>query len=296
MNITKALNLACPIDGKHLEQADQQYVCENGHTFDIARQGYVNLLPVQHKRSKQPGDSKAMVLARTHFLDTGIYQPIANKLTEIVSTFIINDKDTCFLDAGCGEGYYFDALLNRLKESNGSNNLSFIGLDISKEAIVQATKRNRLITWVVGTNRQPPVEQESVDIIICLFGFLSVDGFYKVLKPGGIIILVDPGAEHLNELRKIIYPEVNKTDRSDPSQMELDGFSSIKTETLHFKTTVTDNEQVNHLLLMTPHFYRASKEGRTAASKLDELDITVDVIFRIFEKNVKTSSCDKALM
>ena len=69
MNIIKAHNLACPIDGNKLEQNDGQLVCENGHTFDIARQGYVNLLPVQHKRSKQPGDSKAMVLARTAFLN-----------------------------------------------------------------------------------------------------------------------------------------------------------------------------------------------------------------------------------
>ena len=79
MNIIKAHNLACPIDGARLEVHEKQLICENGHVFDIARQGYVNLLPVQHKRSKQPGDSKAMVLARTHFLNSGIYEAIANK-------------------------------------------------------------------------------------------------------------------------------------------------------------------------------------------------------------------------
>ena len=299
MNVTKAHNLACPIDGYRLEQTDKQYVCENGHTFDIARQGYVNLLPVQHKRSKQPGDSKAMVLSRTHFLDTGIYQSIAKKLIEIVSAPIINDKslndkstyykrlgdkDYCFLDAGCGEGYYFDALLKSLVENTGANNLSFIGLDISKDAIIQATKRNKQITWIVGTNRQLPVVDESIDIILCLFGFLSVEGFNKALKPGGKVVLVDPGPDHLKELREIIYPEVNKVSQSDSAQMELSGFSSLNAERLQFKTTVTNNEQINHLLIMTPHFYRASKEGRQAACKLSELDITVDVMFRIFEK------------
>ena len=280
MNVTKAQNLACPIDGCGLEQTDKQYVCEHGHTFDIARQGYVNLLPVQHKRSKQPGDSKAMVLARTHFLNTGIYQAIAKKLTEMVSTAIINDKSMddksledkslddkscCILDAGCGEGYYLDALLDGLVDNADTKNLSFIGLDISKEAIIQATKRNRQISWIVGTNRQLPVVDESIDIILCLFGFLSVEGFNKALKPGGKIILVDPGSEHLKELREIIYPEVNKSNQSDATQMELAGFSAVKTEKLQFKTTVTSNEQVNHLLIMTPHFYRASKAGRDGA-------------------------------
>ena len=86
MNIIKAHNLACPIDGLQLEPHEKQLVCENGHVFDIARQGYVNLLPVQHKRTKHPGDSKAMVLARTQFLNSGIYKHIAKKLTELVSS------------------------------------------------------------------------------------------------------------------------------------------------------------------------------------------------------------------
>ena len=84
MNIIKAHNLACPIDGGRLEFQEKQLVCENGHVFDVARQGYVNLLPVQHKRSKHPGDSKEMVLARTRFLNLGNYYPVAIKLAEIV--------------------------------------------------------------------------------------------------------------------------------------------------------------------------------------------------------------------
>ena len=289
MNIIKAYNLACPIDGNKLEQIDRQYACSNGHTFDVARQGYVNLLPVQHKRSKQPGDSKAMVLARMHFLNTGIYQPIASKLTEIVSASIINDNgldyiDCCLLDAGCGEGYYFDYLFNKLRDVNASNKLYFIGLDISKDAVLQASKRNRQISWVVGTNRHLPVEEESVDIIVCLFGFLSLEGFSKALKPGGKLIVVDPGTEHLRELREIIYQEVKNPDRTDVSSLMIDGFTLKNSETLQFTAAIDNNAQINDLLVMTPHFYRASKEGREAASNLGELDITVDVVFRVFEK------------
>lgn len=286
MNFKKVDNLACPIDGNRLEQHDKQLSCENGHSFDIARQGYVNLLPVQHKRSKQPGDSKAMVLARSLFLNTGVYEPIANKLNELVLPLIAEDKETCVLDAGCGEGYYFDTVFNFLHDKNADSELSFIGVDISKDAIIQATKRNKTISWIVGTNRNLPVEDESIDIILCLFGFLSREGFSKALKSGGKMILVDPGYEHLQELRKIIYPEVKKDDPLDSSQFEITGFSSIKTEKLKFKTKITNNEQINNLLIMTPHFYRASKEGREIATNLEALEITVDVIFRVLEKNI----------
>lgn len=284
MNIIKSHNLACPIDGNKLEQNDGQLVCENGHTFDIARQGYVNLLPVQHKRSRQPGDSKAMVLARTAFLNSGIYEPIANKLTEIISAQITTDKETCFLDAGCGEGYYFDAIFRTLDEHKNTNKLSFIGLDISKEAIIQASKRNKQISWLVGTNRQPPIEDASVDIILCLFGFLSHDAFNKVLKPDGKIIIVDPGPEHLKELREIIYPEIKKSDKSNTSQNEIKGFSLLKSEAVTFKAKITNNEKINQLLIMTPHFYRASKEGKQKAANLNKLDITINVIFKVLEK------------
>jgi 23S rRNA (guanine745-N1)-methyltransferase len=285
MNIKRAHNIACPIDGERLASTDKdkQLSCSNGHTFDIARQGYVNLLPVQHKRSKQPGDSKAMVLARSRVLDSGLYMPVANRLNELVLSQMREDSDLCFLDAGCGEGYYLDRLCQFLSEQDGQTSLSFIGLDISKDAIIQSSRRNKQVCWLVGTNRQPPVVAESVDIILCLFGFVSVEGFSRVLKPGGLVILVDPGPEHLKELREIIYAEVNKTDQSE-SVAQQSGFSLLKKEALTYHSRIDSNEQINHLLLMTPHFYRASKEGRARAEKLSELDVTIDVFFRVLQK------------
>ncbi len=286
MNIVKADNLACPIDGNRLIQRERQWLCDNGHSFDIARQGYVNLLPVQHKRSKQPGDSKAMVVARTEFLDSGIYQPIAEGLSALIHKLLhklTTDSGTiCIFDAGCGEGYYLDRVLTTFASKSGE--ACFIGLDISKDAILQATKRNRQINWVVGTNRQPPVAAESVDIILCLFGFISAEAFSKILKPGGRLITVDPGPEHLKELRKIIYPQLKKTEAAGLAKKEIPGFSLLSSEALKFKRKITSNERINQLLLMTPHFYRASKDGREQACGLQELEITVDVIFRVFEK------------
>ncbi len=284
MNIVKADNLACPIDGERLESREKQLVCVNGHTFDLARQGYVNLLPVQHKRTKHPGDSKEMVLARSRFLNSGLYAPVANKLAEIIFIYISGDKKYCLTDAGCGEGYYFDYVFNYLKDKSGYSDLSFVGLDISKSAIAEAAKRNKQISWIVGTNRQPPIGAVSVDIILCVFGFQSFDGFNKILKPGGKIILVEPGPDHLKELREIIYPEVKKSQPQDLSYLENKGFSLLDSQPLLFRTGAINKEQIKNLLIMTPHFYRATKEGREAASNLKELNLTVDVVFRILEK------------
>jgi 23S rRNA (guanine745-N1)-methyltransferase len=285
MNRIKAHNLTCPIDGVQLMVRENQLICENGHSFDIARQGYVNLLPVQHKRSKQPGDSKEMVLARTRFLNYGHYEPIANQLTEIVFSLIVDDKKYCLVDAGCGEGYYFNHLFGALNDKTVNSDFSFIGLDISKAAIVQAAKTNKQIVWIVGTNRQPPVADSSVDIILCVFGFRSFEGFNKILKPGGKVILVDPGPDHLKELREVIYPELKKPDPQDISRFEENGFSLHDKQHLQFKTGVINHEGIHDLLKMTPHFYRATKEGREAAGNLQKLDLTVDVVFRVLEKN-----------
>ena len=281
MKQIKTNNLICPIDGKKLSLNVKQLTCENGHSYDVAKQGYVNLLPVQHKRSKHPGDSKEMVVARTNFLSTGVYEPIAKKLAEVTLSYLDSQTETSLVDAGCGEGYYFDYLFNYLEKLDSTNEYSFIGLDISKFAIIDAAKRNKDITWIVGTNRQPPIKNRSVDIIQCVFGFHSFDGFKSILKENGKIILIEPGEDHLKELREIIYSEVKVTEPPDLNTAKELGFSLIDTQQLKFKTGEINNLEINQLLLMTPHFFRANKQGQIAAAELQAIDLTVDVVFRV---------------
>ena len=280
----KANNLACPIDGESLEHSDKQLTCINGHSFDIARQGYVNLLPVQHKRSKHPGDSKAMVLARTRFLNTGVYLPIAEQLATTLAVKLPKNGHFSCVDAGCGEGYYLNTIADHFKVNHTGIVPSFIGLDISKSAIHEAAKRNKSINWVVGTNRQPPILKESVDLIVCVFGFQSFKGFNKILRLGGQIILVEPGPEHLKELREIAYSKIKETEPTSLAGALNEGFKLVSEKMLHFKTAAIANAPLNDLLMMTPHFFRASKEGKDAAAKLDSLCLSVDIVFRTLEK------------
>lgn len=285
MKVIKATNLACPLDGGRLECREKQLVCARGHTFDVARQGYVNLLPVQHKRSKQPGDSKEMVAARTRFLDSGVYAPIAERLADIAIARISGDRSACLMDSGCGDGYYSKFILDSVSEKPVAADLAFIGLDISKAAIAAAAKRSRQITWLVGSNRKPPVEAASVDLVFCVFGFPDFAGFADILKPGGTIVLVDPGPDHLRELREIIYPQVRSSPLPDLSRAEESGLELLASQVLTFNTGTLDNRQINDLLVMTPHFYRADRQRREAACNLPALAPSVDLVIRSLQKS-----------
>lgn len=280
MKLITPTNLACPLDGTPLSKTDKQLVCANGHGFDIARQGYVNLFPVQQKKTRDPGDSKEMIAARSRFLATDVYAPIAQTLDEIALSLIPDNGIYCVLDAGCGEGYYLDHWVHALEKSSKDLSVSLLGLDVSKWAIRAASKRNRAITWVVGSNKTPPLLPRSVDLIFCTFGFPFFDSFKKILRPGGRVVLADAGPEHLHELRQVIYPTVKKTPPPDISPGLEQGFSLEDTRALRYSTGAINNEQIMDLLTMTPHLYRATQAGKEAAAKLDTIDLTVEVVIR----------------
>lgn len=288
MQIVKANNLACPLDGTPFGAYGKNLRCANGHTFDEARQGYVHLLPVQHKKSKEPGDSPAMVEARTRFLDAGFYRPISEWLNALALKHLPTADHLCVADAGCGEGYYLVNFLAALLEQGNATSASLIGLDIAKPAVLAATRRNKQITWLAAANKNPAILPASVDMIFCMFGFPDYAAFRHILKPDGVLVLVDAGSEHLLELREIIYPEVRKSPPPSLEKAVQQGFALQETSELRYQTEALQRQQISDLLVMTPHLYRATKEGKEAAARLETLRLTVDVVFRILR-------CDKSV-
>jgi len=277
-----AWNLACPFDGQPLKNRQSQMACSNGHTFDIARQGYVNLLPVQFKRSKQPGDGKEMLLARKRFLNAGYYQPVADHLAALTKAQGVGDTG-CVLDAGCGEGYFLNRVFGD-SHGQGDGQPSFIGLDISKAAIVESTKRNRHITWVVGSNKNPPLLDASVDLIFCVFGFACLPGFNKILKPGGKLVLVEPAADHLIQLRQVIYPRLKTSKRPPRAPIEAAQLALVEQSPIRFDTHTVATPNLDDLLKMTPHFFRIAAAGKQAVSRLQSMILTVDMRVTLWEK------------
>jgi 23S rRNA (guanine745-N1)-methyltransferase len=280
MSITPFQALACPLDGLPLHRTGATWTCASGHSFDIASQGYTNLLPVQHKRSRDPGDSKEMVAARRRFLTAGFYQPIAAAVSRTVLTDLSVDACSSCLDAGCGEGYYLRELAAAVPEEQ---TLALLGLDISKWAVLAAAKQDRRPAWVVGSNAHLPVLPATLDRVLCLFGFPVYPEFARVLKPGGRLIQIDAEPNHLRELREIIYPSL-KPERTVETPTPA-GFSRLSTETLRFPIDLTHAEQIADLLTMTPHLYRASAAGRAQAAALKALSLSVEVRLTCFARD-----------
>jgi 23S rRNA (guanine745-N1)-methyltransferase len=295
MNISQfyANNLACPIDGNKLICCGDEKVthlrCNQGHCFDVSRQGYINLLNVKDKRSKDPGDGSAMIAARSRILSSGLYEKISSKLSQTIDELMqvllsehqLENSVLTVLDAGCGEGYYLDACITALQPHY---NLQAIGVDISKWAVSAAAKRNKQITWLVASNRKLPVLEKSIDVIVCGFGFPVFSAFKQALKSGAFIVMIDPAEQHLLELRKIIYPMIKDYKENDFSVAKKEGFSIVSQSPLTYSVNVHKDE-MQDILTMSPHLYKATMEGKKAVAAIDELAMTVDITFTVLQLN-----------
>jgi 23S rRNA (guanine745-N1)-methyltransferase len=262
--------LACPICGSTLQREPTSLHCTYNHSFDKAKRGYVNLLPVQYRRSKQPGDDSGMVQARTQFLARSFYAPIQQQLIELVKSLLRSGNGHC-LDIGCGEGYYTRAVAAAIPS------IDIAALDISKAAIHAACHDKSRIEWFVASNAHLPVPDHSVDICWTLFTPLQAEELARTIKKGGYLIVVGAGENHLIELREKIYEEVRVKPFALPSA--LDGWQR-EDHGLQFSFTA-DNTALQQLLQMTPHFWRVAPAKKEPLLQLPELTLTADIVFAV---------------
>ena len=263
------MKLLCPICGEILDRVEKQYRCGNGHSFDLARQGYVNLLPVQQKRSLNPGDTREQVLGRRAFLETGCYEPISNALNDTARELGAAGP---ILDVGCGEGYYSA----RLAEALGAE---LTGLDISKEAVRCAAAKYKGPQWLCGTAAHLPVADQSAGVVTSLFALTMAEEFKRVLRPDGLFFQVLAAEDHLLGLKSIIYPELKFKEKN--TVPEVPGFELVKSVPIRFTFTV-EGEQVQNLLGMTPHVFRITKEGAARLAATEKLTDTASAVLNVY--------------
>lgn len=265
------MNYRCPICSSPLHTIEKSYACENRHQFDMAKEGYVNLLPVQNKKSKNPGDNKEMMLARREFLDQGYYQCLSDKVNEIAQVATAKLTHIRVLDLGCGEGYY----TNRLSEALSATSPIVFGLDISKSAIRYAAKRYKSINFSVASAYDTPFKNESHDLIMRIYAPSLPEELKRIIKMDGCLITVTPGAEHLFELKEKIYQTPEK---HDMTLEEIEGFTAIDQHRLTEKVVIEKANDIANLLAMTPLAWKMSEEQK---SEICSSPLTVTLDFNI---------------
>lgn len=273
--------LRCPVCKTDLLREEKRFVCSAGHSFDVARQGYVNLLLSSQMPSKSPGDSAKMIADRRAFLETGNYQPLRDLVIARLRALQDSlDRSQQVLDLGCGEGYYTAEFFAR--------NRHVFALDISKPALAIAAKRNATVTWCVGNSRALPFHDSSLDVVLNIFCRPHEAETQRVLRDDGVLLMAGPGPNHLKELREVLYEKVVVDDSHSLANVLSKGFTLSHTETLNYTFTL-QNPSIGHLARMTPHYWRAPKAGRERIEKIDTLTLQAEFIVQEFKK-IKTAN------
>ncbi len=266
----------CPICQTGLTPADNSLKCENNHSFDYAKEGYVNLLPANKKKTQDPGDNTEMMQARRQFLDGGFYQRLSNRVNNLADELTSGDITT--LDVGCGEGYYTQRLFERLSENRKPQSY---GLDIAKTGIRYAAKRYKTIAFSVASAYELPFADESFDLLTRIYAPCKLAEARRVLKPGGLLLTVAPGPNHLFELKQKVYREPRKHELKEP---ELEGFELISQERLQYPLVINEAKDIDNFLTMTPFSWRlreGQKEELTSSTFSAGLDFNIEVFRKL---------------
>lgn len=263
-----ATAFACPICQENLTLVESSLKCNNRHSFDLAKFGYVNLVP-QIKQSANY--DKENFQNRQQILEAGFYQAIL----EVVSDLLSNSKNTkTILDIGCGEGFYS----RKLQESNP--NKTFYAFDISKDSVQIAAKSepNWAVNWFVGDLARLPIKDTSMDILLDIFSPANYGEFRRVLSKNGILIKVIPTENHLKEIRQRVQDQLTNKDYSnqDIKNHFQEHFTILSSQTASLTKTITA-EQLQTLLSMTPLLFHVD-QSKIDWSQLTEITIEAEIL------------------
>lgn len=242
----------CPLCHQPLLQQQGGWRCAGNHHFDQAKEGYVNLLPVQHKGSKIPGDSPEMMQARRSFLDKGHYQPLREAVTCMLAEHL-PQPDVQILDIGCGEGYYTADIARYFAQRPAAG---VFGLDVARVAIKSAAKRYKDIRFCVASSYRLPFADQSLSAVLRIYAPCKDEELARTIVPGGYLLTVTPGPEHLQQLKALIYSDVQL---HEDNEHPLAAFTAVQESRLTYPMNL-DAEAATSLLQMTPFAWKASPE------------------------------------
>ncbi len=277
-NENKTAALLCPVchAALSLTPDGKSFKCQSGHCYDVAKSGYVNLLPPEgHGRH---GDDKLMVNARTAFLDRGFYNPLADTVAAQAVKYAPQGAVT-LVDAGCGEGKY-TADVTRLLRENGRA-VDAIGIDISKEALRAAERRLPQLRAVAAGTNAMPLEDGAAAVLLNIFSPFFAEEFARVLGQDGVLIRVIPGERHLWELKAIVYDVPRENAVPD---LSAQGLAVVDTIPLTYTVTLPTHDDIMNLFMMTPYYYKTGIADQAKTKDLETLNVTFSFIVVVYKK------------
>ena len=267
----------CPLCGTPLHRDEHTYRCHGGHCYDIAKEGYTYLLPVNRRHSKSPGDDKAMAAARSAFLARGYYGFLQQALCQLAVEY--TREAPAVLDVGCGEGYYTAALFQALAAAGKEPLVA--GIDISKDMARRAAKKVPQAEIAVASAYHLPLGDACIELLLDCFSPLAVDEFRRVLKPGGHFLYVVPTAEHLWEMKQVLY---DRPYRNETGETPYDGFRYVTIRHVRSEITLPGQEDIQALFGMTPYCWKTPRAGKDRLAALDHLTTTAAFDIHVFER------------
>jgi 23S rRNA (guanine745-N1)-methyltransferase len=255
--------------------------CVNGHAFDRARSGYLNLLLSNRKQSAEPGDSPDMMRSRRAFLQGGFYDRMAEAANGAVIEMLAGRADSQVADLGCGEGFFTARLNSALIEAK-TPVCTCYGVDISRPGIRLATAYDRGIAWVVASLHRSPFLPRSLDVALSMFAPIDASDVRRIVRDDGAFVTVTPGPDHLDGLRAIIYASV-KPHPPTPALMAGDTlFEQTASTRIRYPIVVDTTAQIVNLLAMTPYYWNINRTTRARIEALSRLELTVDAYVSVF--------------
>jgi SAM-dependent methyltransferase len=270
--------LVCPMCGEAFSLDNAMLRCSNAHSFDLAKEGYVNVL-----RKKVLGDTKEMVLARRAFFDKGYYQPVSDLLNQLLIEHLAlpQTQPLRILDAGCGEGYYSGRLSEYLH--GHSESVVSLGIDSSKDAVRMAAKHYPASFFLVADLKADlPLRDGVLDGILNIFAPRNLSEYARLLAPAGLLLILIPGPTHLLQLRQTLHLlDIEENKEQHVIEQSSSYFELLTKRALTYDLHL-QHAEITQLVMMTPNYWHLSDEIRARMVSLDTLSTTIDFVCLLF--------------